>query len=103
MWSLDDWFPQATAGSIALNLVTDIGSSIDSKAGNAIRANGARIFVVLLGGCSVSEMQSIYDLTRETHRQVVLVTTSILQRDQWHYQLSQVKLDGKRSNGATSP
>eukprot|EP00750_Incisomonas_marina_P019338 INCI3293.2.p1 GENE.INCI3293.2~~INCI3293.2.p1 ORF type:complete len:910 (+),score=165.66 INCI3293.2:122-2851(+) len=56
--------------SIQLNLVTDITSSIDPKAGNAIRASGSRVFVVLLGGASVSELQSLYALTRNRHQQV---------------------------------
>ena len=57
-------------GCAFLSLPSDINGSIEPKAGNAIRSKGGRIFVVLLGGVSASEIMSVYDLTRSTHQQV---------------------------------
>ena len=53
------------------------GSDAESSLLGEYRKNGARVIVFVIGGISYSEMRSVYEIMKDSHREVVIGSTHI--------------------------
>jgi hypothetical protein len=58
-----------------------------------VQTKGARLFIVVLGGATYTELRHIYEQSRQTGRQIILVATHFMTAREYLDALSHVVLD----------